>query len=113
MLDWSDSAEVLDSAALVSHLTAVGLAAEAAQAVAASPNPLPECAAPGAMPAEAEEGWWHFYDLLRRSRLDEEVAEARQDFERRPSEATAQRLIRLRAAQEALNRGEQGMDIDR
>ena len=91
MLEWSESAELLDSADLISHLTAVGLAAEAAQALAASPSPLPECAAPEAMPVEAEEGWWHFFGLMHRSRLDEEVAQAVHDFERRPDDVAADR----------------------
>ena len=113
MLDWSAGAEHLDSAGLMSHLSATGLAAEAAQAVSASPNPLPECAAPNAMPAEAEEGWWHFFGLMHRSRLDEQVAHAVHEFQRRPDDAAAQRrVISLRAAQEALNRGEQGMETD-
>jgi hypothetical protein len=95
----------------MSHLIAVGLAAEAAQALSASPHPLPECAAPDAMPAEAEEGWWHFFGLMHRSRLDEEVAQAVHDFMRRPDDAAAQRrVMSLCAAQEALNRGEQGME---
>jgi DNA primase len=113
MLDWSESAELLDSGALMTHLTATGLAAEAAQALSASPNPLPECAAPDAMPAEAEEGWWHFFGLMHRNRLDEEVALAISAFERQPDQAAQRRLISLRTAQEALNRGEQGMEPDR
>ena len=112
MLEWSAGTEHLDSAGLMSHLTAIGLAAEAAQARSASPNPLPECAAPNAMPAEAEEIWWHFFGLMHRSRLDEEVAQARSAFERRPDAAAQRRLVSLRAAQEALNRGEQGLETD-
>ena len=61
MLEWAERAELLDSAALFTHLQAVGLAADAAQALSALPNPLPACAAPDAMPAEAKEGWWHFF----------------------------------------------------
>jgi DNA primase len=113
MFDWSEGAERLDSGLLMTHLTAIGLAAEAAQALSASPNPLPECAAPDAMPAEAEEGWWHFFGLMHRDRLDEEVALAIRAFERQPDQAAQRRLISLRTAQEALNRGEQGMEADR
>ncbi len=110
MLDWAAGAELLDSAGLMSHLTAVGLAGEAAQALAASST---ECAAPSAMPAEAEEGWWHFFGLMHRSRLDEEVAQAVHDFMRRPDDEAAQRrVMSLRAAQEALNRGEQEMETE-
>jgi DNA primase len=113
MLNWSERAECLDSGALMTHLTAIGLAAEAAQALSASANPLPECAAPDAMPAEAEEGWWHFFGLMHRDRLDQEVAQAIRAFERHPDQAAQRRLISLRTAQEALNRGEQGMEADR
>ena len=52
MSDWFDSAELLDSAGLMSHLTAIGLADDAAQVIAGSST---ECAAPGTMPAQAEE----------------------------------------------------------
>ena len=113
MLDWSGGAERLDSAGLMSHLTAFGLAGEAAQILSASASPLPECAAPGAMPAEAGEGWWHFFGLMQCSHLDEEVAQAVHDFTRRPNDEAAQRrVISLRAAQEALNRGEPGLEAD-
>ena len=110
MLDWAAGAELLDSAGLMSHLTAIGLAGEATQALSASST---ECAAPSAMPAEAEEGWWHFFGLMHRSRLDEEVAQAVHDFMRRPDDTAAQRrVMSLRAAQEALNRGEQEMETE-
>ncbi|CAH2604926.1 DNA primase [Rhodovastum atsumiense] len=113
MLEWFVGSEHLDSAELMTHLTAVGLAAEAAQALSALPIPLPECASPRAMPAEAEAGWWHIFGLMHRSRLDEEVALAQRDFAVRMDAATQRRLISLRAAQEALNRGEQGLETDR
>jgi DNA primase len=110
MLDWSESAQRLDSAGLMSHLTAIGLAAEATQVIAGSST---ECAAPGTMPAQAEEVWWHFFGLMHRSRLDEEVAQAVHDFMRRPDDTAAQRrVMSLRAAQEALNRGEQEMEAE-
>jgi len=110
MLDWFEHAELLDSTGLMSHLTPIGLAAEAAQVVAASTT---ETTAAHTMPAEAEEVWWHFFGLMHRPRLDEEVAQAVQDFMRRPDDTAAQRrVMSLRAAQEALNRGEQGMETD-
>jgi DNA primase len=110
MLDWSECAELLDSAGLMSHLTAIGLAAEATQVVAASST---ECAAPSTMPAQAEEVWWHFFGLMHRGRLDEEVVQAVHDFMRRPDDTAAQRrVMSLRAAQEALNRGEQEMEAE-
>jgi hypothetical protein len=65
------------------------------------------------MPAQAEEVWWHFFGLMHRGRLDEEVVQAVHDFMRRPDDTAAQRrVMSLRAAQEALNRGEQEMEAE-
>lgn len=108
MLEWSTRAERLDFASLMTHLTTLGLADEAEQALSARPS----CAAPEAMPAEAEEGWWHFFGLLHRRSLDAEVEQARQDYMRHQDKPAALRLTRLRAAQEALNRGEQGPESE-
>lgn len=101
-LHWAEASETLDSAGLLSHLEACGLAAEAAQVLAAAPVPLPDCAAPDAMPAEAEAGWWHLFGLMRRARLDEEVAAASRDFVAQPTEAMQRRLEALCAARDAL-----------
>ncbi len=54
------------------------------------------------MPAEAEAGWWHFFGLLNRPRLEEEVAAARAAFERAPGPAAQDRLVALCAARDAL-----------
>ncbi len=108
LLDWSETADMLDSRSLISHLQHSGLAAEVAQALSAVPVPLPACAAPDAMPAEAEAGWWHIFGLMHRGRLEEEVAAASQAFAERGDEATQRRLIALCAARDALRRGEQG-----
>jgi DNA primase len=108
LLDWSETADVLDSRHLISHLQLSGLAAEVAQALSAVPVPLPACAAPDAMPAEAEAGWWHIFGLMHRGRLEEEVAAASQAFAERGDQAAQRRLIALCAARDALRRGEQG-----
>lgn len=89
---------LLDSAGLLSHLAASGLAAEAAQALSADPVPLAACARADAMPAEAGAGWWHLFGLLNRSRLEQEVAAARRDFVARADEAAQRRLVALTAA---------------
>jgi len=112
LVHWASVAQTLDSAALITHLTSAGLAAEAAQALSAVPYPLPACARPDAQPAEAEAGWWHFFGLMHRGRLEEEVAAASRAFVDRPDEATQRRLIALRTAREALSRGEQGQDAE-
>ncbi len=85
----------LDSETLVAHLTASGLADEAA-AVLSTAMPLPPSARAAAMPAEAEGEWWHLFGLMRGlSRLDDEVAEAARAYEREQTEAAQRRLIGL------------------
>jgi DNA primase len=112
MLAWSMQAPVLDSAGLMSHLTSAGLAAEAARALAESAMGLPACAAPDASPAEAEAGWWHFFGLMHRDRLEDELRAASRDFATRADHAAQRRLEALATAREALRRGEDGMDAD-
>jgi DNA primase len=108
ILQWSQSTQMLDSAALMSHLTHSGLAAEAAQALSAAPVPLPGCAAADAMPAEAGAGWWHYFGLMNPERLDEEVEAARAAFAAQADEVAQRRLILLTATRAALLRGEAG-----
>ena len=85
----------LDSGTLLAHLTASGLADEAALVLSAA-MPLPPSARPDAMPAEAEGEWWHLFGLMRGlSRLDDEVAEAARAHEREQTEASQRRLIGL------------------
>jgi DNA primase len=112
ILRWSLAAEALDSAALITHLTRTGLAAEAAQALSAVTYPLPACAQADAQPAEAEAGWWHIFGLMHRGRLEEEVAAASRDFARRPDHAAQRRLIALCTARDALRRGEHGLETE-
>ena len=104
--------ETLDSVDLLSHLNALGVNEEAAQALSATPYPLPFCAHANAMPAEAAAGWWHILGLMHRSRLDEEVAAARQAFVNRPDEAAQRRLIALCAARDALSAPDQGAELE-
>ena len=108
LLDWSETAAVLDSRELISHLQHLGLAAEVAEALSAVPVPLPACAGPDAQAAEAEAGWWHIFGLMHRERLEQEVAVAREAFAAMGDEAAQRRLIALCAARDKLRRGEQG-----
>ena len=105
LLAWAEATEVLDSAALMSHLQLSGLTAEVSGVLAASPVPLPACASVDAMPAEAEAGWWHIFGLMNRPRLDEEVANAHRAFAAQTDDPVAQRrLIALVQARGALSR---------
>ena len=100
----SQQPEPLDSASLLTHLTASGRAADAAQALA--DMPLPASAASGAMPAEAEAQWWHFFGLLDLGGLNAQVERAIRDFADDPTEHTERRLVALCNARERLRSGE-------
>jgi DNA primase len=102
-----EGGEALDSAGLMDHLTEAGLATAAAQALGVAPLPQATFAMPGAMPAEAEAGWWHIFGLMHRNRLEEEVTAAMREFTTRPDEANQRRLTALCTARNALRRGEQ------
>lgn len=106
ILHWSERAQVLDCDQLMNHLTEAGLAADARRVVARLPLPLPACALRGAMPAEAAAGWWHYFGLLHRDRLDQELAAATRECGEQTNERTQRRLTALREAQERLLRGE-------
>ncbi len=106
ILEWARGAEALDSDALMSHLHHFGLVAESAQALSAVPVPLPACAAPDAMPAEAGAGWWHFFGLMNPGRLDAEVAAAITELAQRGDAAAERRLRALSIARDRLRRGE-------
>ncbi len=75
------------------HLTASGLAAEAARILATTPVPLPALRVPVGHAGEAEAGWWHIFGLMHRDRLEAEVAAANREFARLTDDATQRRLI--------------------
>ena len=104
--DWIDDAHVLNSQALMSHLTLSGLNAEADQALATVPVPLPACASLAAMPAEAEAGWWHIFGFLNVQRLGEEVALAETACAQDLTPQSQNRLLALKAALNKVNSGE-------
>jgi DNA primase len=120
LLDWAhdgapegaQTADVLDSAALMSHLTVSGMAAEAEQALAAVPVPLPSCASPDVMPAEAEAGWWHIFGFLNVDRLREELELARVECSRDLNQTTERRLVAMAEALRRVLSGEpDGIDL--
>ena len=61
---------------------------------------------PGVMPGEAEAGWWHFFGLMHRPRLAEDVAAAQREFERSFDVESERRLRVLRTALLAAESGE-------
>jgi DNA primase len=104
--EWAESAGILDSHALMTHLTDSGLQAEVDQVLAPAPVPLPACAGLAAMPAEAEAGWWHIFGFLSAQKLGEEVALAEAAFRHDPTPQNQNRLIALKAALIKVNSGE-------
>ncbi|MEO9189273.1 MAG: DNA primase [Acetobacteraceae bacterium] len=100
VLAWADHADALDSQALITHLTVSGLAAEAGQALATAPVPLPGFAHADAMPGDAEAGWWHIFGLMHLGRLREELAAAERAARASLDDATQRRLIALHDALE-------------
>ena len=102
---WADHADVLDSAELINHLTDSGFQSDMAWVLAASPVPLPACASVDAMPAEAEQGWWHIFGFLNLDQLRAEVNLARLAAER---DLTVDTQRRLTALIEALNKVQSG-----
>ena len=112
LLDWAETAEILDSSALISHLTHSGLAAEIEQALATVPVPLPNCASSAAMPAEAEAGWWHIFGFLNVQRLGEEIALAEAACAQDLTPQSQNRLLALKAALNKVISGEpDGVDL--
>jgi DNA primase len=103
--NWAIHADVLDSSGLIDHLIFSGLQQEVEHVLAAAPVPLPSCAFSNAMPAEAEEGWWHIFGFLNVARLREEVVVAENEFAR---EMTLENQIRLTALKNALNKVQSG-----
>ena len=104
--EWAMHAQVLDSQALMDHLDGFGLHSEVGQILAGTPVPLPACASSAAMPAEAEEGWWHIFGFLNVDRLHEEVNLAREDAARGLTWETERRLVALTSALNKVRTGE-------
>jgi DNA primase len=111
ILQWSSDTDMLDSEALITHLTQTGLEALAFQALSAVPVPLPACAAKAVMPAEAASGWWHFFGLLEPDRLESEIAAAERDFKANFDAAGERRLTALVQARNELRAGGHGSDL--
>lgn len=110
--EWVENAEILDSQALISHLTDSGLQAEADTVLATVPVPLPACASSASMPAEAEAGWWHIFGFLNVQRLGEEIALAEAACRTDLSPQNQSRLIALKMALNKVNSGEpDGVDL--
>jgi DNA primase len=102
--NWAESAETLDSAGLMDHLTNSGFDKDVKDVLAGVA--LPECAAHDVMPAEAEKGWWHFFGFLNVEHLREEVALAAAETARNTTPENQRRLIALKVALTRSSSGE-------
>ena len=63
---------------------------------------LPHFAGEDAMPAEAEQGWWHFFGLMQHAKLDEEIDLARSTLAREFTDRCVMRVTALVQAREKL-----------
>ena len=109
---WVETAEILDSHGLMTHLTSSGLQTEADQVLASVPVPLPACASSAAMPAEAAAGWWHIFGFLNVQRLGEEIALAETACAQDLTPQSQNRLLALKVALNKVNSGEpDGVDL--
>ena len=95
---WADEAESLDFEGLLNHLTGLRLADDAAWALGDVPLPLPACAGPAETAEAAEVAWQGIYGLMRRSQLESELAQARQDCAASFTASSVQRVEALAAA---------------
>ena len=102
VLDAADRIHPLDSATTITHVSQTGLSQEVADLLSERHMPLPACARADAMPAEAEAGWYHFFGLLNRMHLDDDIASARHSFAGQFDEEHLRRLTTLVAARHAL-----------
>ena len=96
---------MLDTQGLMDHLTSSGLKDDVDNVLAAAPVPLPGCAAPEAMPAEAESGWWHIFGFLNVEHLRQEVAQSQITLAR---DMTTENQARHQALTEALRKVQSG-----
>ncbi len=112
LLDAWNSHETLDLPDFKTHLEASGEAETISHVLSTRPVPLPACAGPAAMPAEAEAGWWHYFGLLNRQSLEAEIATATTALSHEWDEAGQGRLVALRTALAALARDAQAEDAD-
>jgi len=106
METYAETAEALDSAGLIDHLTHSGFEQDVRHVLAEAPMPLPACAASQAMPAEAESGWWHIFGFLNVDHLREEVALAEAEAARNLTPETQRRHQALVAAWWKVRQGE-------
>jgi DNA primase len=103
---WAESAETLDSADLMDHLTKSGFEHDVEHVLATARLPLPACASAGAMAAEAESGWWHIFGFLNEELLREEVALAQAETARNLTPETWRRQKALVEALAKIRSGE-------
>jgi DNA primase len=100
--------DVLDSALLLDQLASSG-AGEAVAWALRGPG-LAKAARLEAQPAEALDGWWHFFAFLRgEADLAQDCARAEQSLIATNDPAEQRRLIRLTEARAALRGGETGL----
>ncbi len=102
ILQWWEGLPPLDSAGLIAHLHAVGLAAEAAQALAPG-----RCSSARDNSREAARALWReiFDKLVIEPRLEQDLAAAVRSFQENPSAEMQRQVIARKEALDAVRRG--------
>lgn len=110
LLSWIPLAERLDSAELIAHLAESPVSSASTWVL--RPSGLPMEARSGAQPKEALDAFWQIFGFLRgEAELAEDARAAEAAFAQSNDGAAQLRLIRLRAALDALRRGEIEDDV--
>ncbi len=101
LLAWHGLLDVLDPGAVLTHLTQLGLAGDAAATLVRAG--LPAEVLTDAQPAEALAAFWHWHGLLQgRGEIEAALQAARLAFQAAPSAATQAQVLGLRQAEVAL-----------
>ncbi len=112
IIDWTHDLVGDVRGTLIADLAARGLSADIERALASTPLPLAPCAMESAQPAEAESGWYHYYGVMRRASLDQDVAVAFERFKDDQTEANHRVLKNLSIQRERHKRAlfEEGVE---
>ena len=106
MINWSHASSDLTRDALLLHLSGLGLRPDVDRALAANPMPLSSCTMETAMPSDVQQGWFHYYHLMRRTDIDADVAHASSRYNDARTDKNLLLLRNLSAVRERQNRGE-------
>jgi hypothetical protein len=110
LLSYAEHTDSLDFHGLIAHLTGLRFEAALSWALSNQPLPLPSGASTQATVSEAADEWRHFFERLRGSNLDEDVAASERESVATGSAAASQQHVAISTERFAWRRGETGSD---